>query len=251
MLTHFDQFGERGAQRFLHRRPGIFRLDRLFRHSHHARSLEDRPDGNFTGRIQLLLQSAHRFVIRLRESSIEREFAHPVWAIVITDEHVCSAARNAFVDRLTNARLEFVQIARQIHHDVALLPVYGIKLHAELRAVVIGLTTAVTGHASHKKVMSGRTFNVQRSTLNVQRSIASGEKIGDGAMMGRRNRNGINRVDVDPALLLFVDLARRLGENLQRDLVMRERKDRQVYRGAGSRPCFERWQNPQAAPASV
>src|SRR5207244_3262230 len=46
-------------------------------------------------------------------------------------------------------RLERGQVARQIDDNVALLPVHRVELDAELRAVVIRLAAAVSGHRSH------------------------------------------------------------------------------------------------------
>src|SRR5262245_59166931 len=70
-------------------------------------------------------------------------------------------------------------------------------------------------------------------------------------MVRRRNWNGINRIKIDPAFLLPIGFWRRLGENLHRDLVMRERKDRPMDRTSGGWCCFERRQNPHTAPAAA
>ena len=59
------------------------------------------------------------------------------------------AARNIFINRLANARLELGQIAWQIDHNVALLPVHGIEFDAKFCPAVIGLAATVAGHASH------------------------------------------------------------------------------------------------------
>ena len=58
-------------------------------------------------------------------------------------------ARNIFIDRLANARLELRQIAWQIDHNVALLPVHGIEFDAKFCPAVIGLAATIAGHASH------------------------------------------------------------------------------------------------------
>ena len=65
---------------------------------------------------------------------------------MITDDDIGPASRDIFVDGLTNLRFERGQIARQIDDNVALLPVHGIELDAELDAVVIGFTAAISGH---------------------------------------------------------------------------------------------------------
>src|SRR6202011_1025406 len=104
---------------------------------------------DFTRGIQIFLQCVHGVVIRARKLGIECEFSRSARTIVITDDDIGSSARNVFVDSLTNLWLERCQIARQIDDDVALLPVYGIELDAELGAVVVGLAAAVSGHRSH------------------------------------------------------------------------------------------------------
>jgi hypothetical protein len=68
----------------------------------------------------------------------------------------CPAARDIFIDRLANARFELGQIPWQIDHNVALLPIHGIKLDAEFCPAVIGLTAAVARHASHKSLLLPR-----------------------------------------------------------------------------------------------
>ena len=95
------------------------------------------------------MQGSHRVVIGARQLGIEGEFARASGAIVITHDDVGPSARNVFVNGLTDMRLERGQVARQIDDDVALLPVHRVELDAELRAVVIGLAAAVSGHRSH------------------------------------------------------------------------------------------------------
>ena len=148
-LAHFDQIGEGGAQRLFHRRPRFLGAVHLLGSAHDAGRLQDCADRDFAGRVEFFLQRPHGVVIGAGQLGIERQLASAVEAVVITDENVGSAARNIFVDRLANARLELGQIARQIDDDVALLPVHGIEFDAELCPAVIGLAAAVTGHASH------------------------------------------------------------------------------------------------------
>jgi hypothetical protein len=85
------------------------------------------------------------------------------------DGGVGPAARNIFVDCLSNARLEFRQIARQIDHDVALLSVHRVKLNTKPRSVMIGLGATVSSHAPHISMKTLSQRNVQRSTANVDR----------------------------------------------------------------------------------
>src|SRR5205814_654519 len=63
-------------------------------------------------------------------------------------------ARNIFIDRLANARLELGQIARQIDYDIALLSIHRIEFDAKLCSVVMDLGAAVTSHASHNRSAS-------------------------------------------------------------------------------------------------
>ena len=114
-------------------------------------------------------------MIRSRQLGIEREIARAVCAAVETDDNIHPAARNIFIDGLTNTRLKLGQVARQIDHNVALLPVHGIELDAEFCTVENGLAAAITGHASHtwleKFIAEKRpTFNAQPSTSNSERS---------------------------------------------------------------------------------
>ena len=83
------------------------------------------------------------------ELGIEREVARTVWAVVKSDGGISPAARNIFIDRLANAWLELGQIAWQIDHDIALLPVHRIELDTKFCPAVIDVGTAVTGHAPH------------------------------------------------------------------------------------------------------
>ena len=88
-------------------------------------------------------------MIRTGKIDIEREFARSARTVVITHHNVGAATGNIFVDRLTDLGLERGEIAGKIHDDVALLPIHRINLDTELRAVVIGLAAAVSGHRSH------------------------------------------------------------------------------------------------------
>ena len=98
----------------------------MFWKTHHARSLENCADGDLARRIQFLLQGAHRFVVGAGQPGIESEFARTVLTVVKSNDDICPPARDIFINRLADARLELNQIARQIDHDVALFPVHGI-----------------------------------------------------------------------------------------------------------------------------
>src|SRR5206468_6175721 len=130
-------------------------------------------------------QRAHRFVIRAGEFRIERELPRAVRAAVKTDRCVRATARNIFVDRLANARLELNEIARQIDDDVALFPVHGIYLDSKFCSGVIGLATTVSSHASHRSVqsLSQRNGNVQRATLTPKQGAGHELKSGTPSVM--------------------------------------------------------------------
>ena len=98
------------------------------------------------------------------EFRIKREMACAVWAVVKRNDHIRSASRNILVDRLADARLELGQVARQIDHDVALLPIDGIQFDTELGTAVIGLGSAISGHASHSRSASRKSAQIQIET---------------------------------------------------------------------------------------
>ena len=50
-LSHFDQIGERSAQRPLDGRPGFFRVHGFFREPHHARRLQNCANGDLARRV--------------------------------------------------------------------------------------------------------------------------------------------------------------------------------------------------------
>jgi hypothetical protein len=125
-FAHFYQICERGTQSAFDCRPCIFGNQSFFREPHHAGRLEDGGDVDLAGGVQFLLQRAHRFMIRTGEFSIERQVPRAVRAAVKTHRRICATAGNIFVDCLANARFQLNQIARQIDHDVALLPVHGV-----------------------------------------------------------------------------------------------------------------------------
>src|SRR5581483_5446442 len=101
----------------------------------------------------------------------ERELARSVRPGVQGHVHVRASARNIFVDRLTNARLQLGQIARQVHDDVALLAIHGVELDTNLRAGVIGLAASVTGHRSHFKIP--KRFAARSTSLSPRYSCVS------------------------------------------------------------------------------
>jgi hypothetical protein len=80
------------------------------------------------------------------------------------DRRVGPAARDIFVDRLTNARFKLSEVSRQINYYIALLSVHRIELHAEFSSGVDHLSAAVSGHASHNCVQ--KVMPEKRSTFN-------------------------------------------------------------------------------------
>src|SRR2546430_80247 len=86
--------------------------------------------------------------------------ARAVWAVMKSNDDVRSSARNIFIDRLANARLELGQIARQIDYDVALLSIHRIEFDAKLCSVVMDLGAAVTSHASHNRSASRKSREI-------------------------------------------------------------------------------------------
>ena len=81
-------------------------IKRLFRETHHSRSLQDCADRDFARGVQFLLQCAHRFVIGAGQLGVERQIARAIWAAVKSDGGIRPAARDIFIDRLANARFE-------------------------------------------------------------------------------------------------------------------------------------------------
>ena len=71
-FSHFYQICERGTESAFDCRPCIFGIQGFFREPHHPGRLQDGGDGDLAGRVQFLLQRAHRFVIRSGEFRIER-----------------------------------------------------------------------------------------------------------------------------------------------------------------------------------
>ena len=66
--------------------------------------------------------------------------------------------------------------------------------------------------------------------------------------MRRGDRNRIEGAKSEPALALILDLTRATREDLERDPMMREGKDRYVDWALPCRSCFEWRQNPHTAP---
>ena len=148
-LAHLDQFLQRVFERGLHGRPDLFGAQFDFRKTHHSRRLQNHADRDFTGSAKFPLQAAHRFVVGTSQGGVERRFARAIRAGVVNDHHICSAARNFFVDRLPNARLELGQFARHIHHNVTLFAIDRVEFDADFCPAVVDLATSVTSHAAH------------------------------------------------------------------------------------------------------
>ena len=98
------------------------------------------------------------------ELRIKRKVPRAVWTAVKSYDHIRSASRNILIDRLANPRLELGQVAWQIDHDVALLPIDGIQFDTELGTAVIGLGPAISGHASHSRSASRKSAQIQIET---------------------------------------------------------------------------------------
>src|SRR5205823_7575753 len=159
-LAHFDQIRQRGAQRAVDCGPYFFGVHLLLWKTHHTWSLKDGADRDFARGVQFLLQRAHSFVVGAGELRIKRKVARAVWAVVKSNDDVRSSARNIFIDRLANARLELGQIARQIDYDVALLSIHRIEFDAKFCSVVMDLGAAVTSHASHNRSASRKSREI-------------------------------------------------------------------------------------------
>jgi hypothetical protein len=78
-------------------------------------------------------------------------------------QNVGAAARNASVDGLTNPRLEFEQITRQVENNFALFPIERVQLHAQFYAAPIRFSAAVASHAAHRGILCVIPYEVEES----------------------------------------------------------------------------------------
>src|SRR5206468_11881857 len=105
--------------------------------------------------------------------SVERQIARAIRATVKSNGGICPATRDIFIDRLANARFQLSEVARQIDHDIALLSVHRVQLHAKFSSGMDHLGAAVPCHASHSSMQ--KVIAEKRSTFNVQRWLKGNE----------------------------------------------------------------------------
>src|SRR5437763_3926041 len=148
-LAHFNQMVESGFEGAFDRGPGAFGLNCFFRRSHDPRGLQNRIDSDLTGCAQFFLQCAHGVMIRTRKLNIESETPRSIRAGMMCNQHVGATAGNARVNRLTNSRLKFGQIARKVNRNLTLFTIYRAEFHAQFYALAIGFAAAVASHAAH------------------------------------------------------------------------------------------------------
>src|SRR5206468_7589928 len=82
--------------------------------------------------------------------SVERQIARAIRATVKSNGGICPATRDIFIDRLANARFQLSEVARQIDHDIALLSVHRVQLHAKFSSGIDRKSTRL--NSSHDQI---------------------------------------------------------------------------------------------------